>query len=72
MTICFQVNTIEQAKRGVCQYDDKRFLLVDLPDGRINPNIHSYSHCDFAANEHLVADQLKSGVEFIIWYLEDR
>ena len=56
MTICFQVYTMEQAKRGLCPYDDKRYLLADLLDGRPNPNIHAYGHRDLAAEEQLVAD----------------
>ena len=46
MTICFQVYTIKQEKRGLCPYDDKRYLLADLPDGRPNPNTHAYGHRD--------------------------
>ena len=34
LTDCFQMYTIEQEKRGLCQYEDKRYLLADLPDGR--------------------------------------
>ena len=45
-------------KRGLCPYDDKRYLLADLPDGRPNPNTHAYGHRDLAAEEHLVAEQL--------------
>ena len=57
-SICFvdQVYTIQQEKRGLCPYDDKRYLLADLPDGRPNPNTHVYGHRDLAAEEHLVAD----------------
>ena len=55
-TICFQIFTMEQEKRGLCPYDDKRYLLADLPDGRPNPNTHAYGHCDLAAEEHLMAD----------------
>ena len=57
LTICFQVYTIEQVKRGLCPYNDKRYLLADLPDGRPNPNTNAYGHCDLAAEEQLVADQ---------------
>ena len=48
---------MEQAKRGLCPYDDKRYLLADLPDGRPNPNTHAYGHCDLAVEEDLVAVQ---------------
>ena len=52
LTICIQVYTMKQEKRGLCPYDDKRYLLADLPDGRPNPNTHAYGHCDLAAEEH--------------------
>ena len=51
---------MEQEKRGLCPYDDKRYLIADLPDGRPNPNTHAYGHRDLAAEEHLVADQPES------------
>ena len=53
-------------------YDDKRYLLADLPDSRPNSNIHAYGHCDLAAIEHLMADQLEPGAELIIWHTEKR
>ena len=72
LTICFQVYTMEQEKRGLCHYDDKRYLLADLPDGRPNPNTHAYGHRDLAAEEHLVADQPEPGAELIIRHPEER
>ena len=66
LTICFQVYTMKQEKRVLCLYDDKRYLLADLPDGRPNQNPHAYGHRDLAAEEHLVADQPKPGAELII------
>ena len=57
---------MEQKKRGLCPYDDKRYLLADLPDGRPNPNTHAYGHRDLAAEEHLVADQSEPGAELLI------
>ena len=36
--LCFQVYSMEQDKRELYRYDDKRYLLADLPDGRLNPN----------------------------------
>ena len=71
LTICFQVYTIEQEKRGLCPYDDKRYLLADLPDGRQNSNTHAYGHCDLAAEEHLVADQPEPGAKLIIRHPEE-
>ena len=48
---------MEQEKREICPYDDKWYLLSDLPDGRPNPNTHAYGHRDLAAEEHLLADK---------------
>ena len=72
LTICFQVYTMEQEKRGLCPYDDKRYLLADLPEGRPNLNTHSYGHCDLAAEEYLIADQPETGAKLIIRHPEER
>ena len=63
---------MEQEKRGLCPYDDKRYLLADLPDGHPNPNLHAYGHRDLAAEEHLVADQPEPGAEMVIRHREKR
>ena len=42
-------------KRGLCPYDDKRYLLADLPDGSPNPNSHAYGHKDLAMEEQFAA-----------------
>ena len=72
LTISFKVYTMKQEKRGHCLYDDKRFLLADMPDGRPNPNTHAYGHCDLAAEEHLVADQPDPYAELIIRHSKER
>ena len=72
LTCCFQDYTMEQKKRGLCQYDDQRYLLTDLPDGSPNPNTHAYGHRDLAAEKHLVADQPEPGEELIIRHPEER
>ena len=64
--------TIKHEKRGLCAYDDKQYLLADLPDGRPNPNTNAYGHRDLAAEEHLVADQPELGAELIIRHPEER
>ena len=46
LTISFQVYTMKQEKRGLCLYDNKRYFLADLPDGRPNSNTHAYDHRD--------------------------
>ena len=63
---------MEQEKRGLCAYDDKRYLIADLADGRANPNTHAYGHRDLAVEEHLVADQPEPGAELIIWHTEEQ
>ena len=63
---------MEKEKLGLCPYDDKRYLLVDLAVGRPNPNTHANGHCDLAAEEHLVADQPEPGTELIIRHPEER
>ena len=63
---------MEQEERGLCSYDDKRYLLADLPDGRPNPHTHAYGHRDLASEEHLVADKPKPGAKLIIRHREER
>ena len=63
---------MEREKRGLCPYDDKRYLLADLFDCRPNPNTQAYGHHDLAAEEHLVADQPEPGAELIIRHPEER
>ena len=64
--------TLEDKKRGLCPYDDKRYLLADLPDNRPNPNTHAYSNRDLELEEHLVAYQPEPGAELIIRHPEER
>ena len=63
---------VHHGAREACPYDDKRYLLDDLPDGCPNPNTHAFGHCDLAAEEHLVADQPEHGSELIIRQPEER
>ena len=63
---------MEQEKRGLFRYDNKRYLLSDLPDARPNPNIYAYGDGDLAAEEHMVADQPEPGAELIIRHPEER
>ena len=72
LTICFQVYTMEQVKRGLCPYDDKRYLFADVLDNRLNLNTYFYGYRDLAAEKHLVADQPEPGAEFIIRHPEKR
>ena len=63
---------MKQYKRERSPYDDKRYLLADLPDNRPNPNTHFYGHHDLAAKKHLVGDQPGHGAEVIIRHREER
>ena len=72
LTICFQVYTMEQEKRGLYPNDEKRYLLADLPDSPPNPNTHAYVHRDLELEEHLEADQPEPGAELIIRQFVER
>ena len=63
---------MEHNKRRLCLYDDKRYLLADLPDGRPNPNTTAYGHRYLATEEHLVSDQPEPGAQLIIQHSEER
>ena len=63
---------MEQEKSGLCPYDDKRYLLDDLPDGRPNPNTHAYGHRDSEFEEHWITDQPEPGAELIILHPDKR
>jgi hypothetical protein len=68
-----QVYTLEQSKRGLCPYDDKRYLLADLADGVPNPNTHAYGHKDLAGEEQVVAEIPDSpGTELLVKRREQR
>ena len=65
--------SLEQEKRGLCPYDDKRYLLANLPDGSPNPNTHAYGHKDLAMEEQFVADMPAApGTDLIIEHQERR
>ena len=62
-----QIYTLEQEKRGLCPYDDKRYLLADLPDGSPNPNTHAYGHYELQSEERLQVDMPdRPGTELVI------
>ena len=62
-----QIYTLEQDKRGLCPYDDKRYLLAELPDGTPNPNTHAYGHRDLATEVNLDMDMPdQPGTDLII------
>ena len=63
---------MEQMKRGLCLYDDKWYLLADLPDGRPNLNTHAYFYCCLAAEKHLVNYQPEPNADLIILHPEER
>ena len=71
-TLYFQMYTMNQVKRGLCPYDDKRYLLADLLNWRPNPHTHSYDHHDLTTEETMVGNQPEPGAELIIRYREKR
>ena len=65
--------TLKQEKRGLCPYDDKRYLLADLPDGTPNPQTHAYGHKDLATEVEFEADMPElPGTDIIIEHREHR
>jgi hypothetical protein len=45
-----EIYTIEQTKRSLCPFDDKRYLLAPpLPDGDPNPETHAFGHYSIPA-----------------------
>ena len=65
--------SLEQEKRGLCPYDDKRYLLANLPDGSPNPNTHAYDHNELAEEEQFIADMPAApGTDLIIEHQERR
>jgi hypothetical protein len=67
------VYSLDQTKRGLFPYDDKRYLLADLPDGSPNPNTHAYGHKDLAGEEHLVEHRPeRPGDELVVERKENR
>ena len=65
--------SLEQEKRGLCPYDDKRYLLANIPDGSPNPHTHAYGHKDLGWEERFVADMpAVPGTDLIIENQERR
>ena len=68
-----KIYSLEQEKRGLCPYDDKRYLLANQPDGSPNPNTHAYGHKDLATEEQFVTDMPATpGTDLIIEHQERR
>ena len=63
---------MEQEKRGLSPYDDKRYLLADMPNGQSNPNTHAYGHRDLVTDVNLLADHPKPGAELVIRQMKER
>ena len=62
-----QIYTLEQEKRGLCPYDDKRYLLADLPDGTPNTNTHAYGYHELATEVRVQMDMPEqSGTELVL------
>lgn len=50
-----QLYTLKQSKRGQFSYNDKRYLLANLANGKPNQNTYAYRQKDFAVKDELVA-----------------
>ena len=56
-----------QEKRGLCPYDDKRYLLADLADGTQNQNTYAYGHHELATEVSVQLDMPEqSGTELVL------
>ena len=65
--------SLKQEKRGLCPYDDKRYLLANLPDGSPSPNTHAYGHNYLAREERFVPDiHAAPGTDLIVEHQERR
>ena len=62
-----QIYKLEQEMRGRCSYDNKRYLLADLPYGTPGPNIHAYGHHELATEVHVQMDMPEqSGTKLVL------
>ena len=58
---------MEHEKRGLCPYDDKRYLLADLHDCTPNPYSHVYNHQELAKEVRVQMDMPEqSGTERVL------
>ena len=65
--VILQIYTLEQEKRGLCPYNDKRYLLADLPDAAPNLNTHVYGHHELSTEVRVLIDMLEqSGTELVL------
>lgn len=60
-----QFDTLEQAKRNVSPYGEKRVLITDMPDGLPNPKTHAYG--DRAFSDEVQLDSvLAEGADLVV------
>ena len=55
-SVLHHIYTVEQRKRGLVPYDDKRYLLANLENGSPNPATHAYGHKSVIGVEVVVVD----------------
>jgi hypothetical protein len=60
------VYTLEQDKRGLHPFDDKRYLLADIDDGRPNPYTHAYGHYEIENEVTHEEERTEPGEELVI------
>ena len=60
------IYTMHVQNRGLVPYDDKRILLVDLPDGQPNPDTHAFGHYSLDAVRMPEPEQPFAGEEMVV------
>ena len=68
-----QIYTVSQKKRGLCPYDDKRYLLANLANDKPNPNTHAFGHYELMhETAQLDIDQPASGENLHVYQFRNR
>ena len=63
---------MEQEKRGLCRYENKRYLFAYMPDGNPNSITYAYGHRDLVTEVNLVAESPEPGADTGIRPVEER
>ena len=68
-----QIYTVSQIKRNLCPYDDKRYLLANLINGKFNPNTHAFGHYELSHEAALPEiDQPNSADNLYVYQFKNR
>ena len=68
-----QIHIVSQVKRGLCPYNDKRYLLANLINDKPNPNTHAFGHYELS-NEAALSeiDQPAAGDNLYVYQFRSR